>query len=271
MKKIYHLVLVFIAFSCNTVEESHLYSENDKFFENGFHENGNLKYIYELGIDSMYNGSATEFYQSGQLKREFNFVNGLKDSTELEYYESGDIMSLGYWHKGQRWRGHILYYDSLKDVYFTIKNSDTVKATAPLRKVYYYYDLQNSIAYERSFDELWNIKEEKGSCIGITRYSGLKLDRLDTLLLQFYVVDPGWVEHFFTLNIYNDTGNLLESEELKYDSKSGAFHYSSAIDVEGIYKYEGICKMVDQLNDNVKIDTSMVEITVGDVPKTFKL
>jgi len=90
-------------------------------------------------------------------------------------------------------------------------------------------------------------------------------------LLQFYVVDPGCVEHSFMLNVYDINGGLMKSEKLKFDSKSVAFHYSSIIESEGFYKYEGVCTMTDQLNDNVKTDTSTVEITVGKVSQTFKL
>jgi hypothetical protein len=272
MKKIFYISLGLLTLICCSDKfDNKITLEDGILYEYSFYEDGKLKQKSQLNEDSILHGLSEEYYESGIIKNKSNFFQGVIDSVGLEYYPSGDLKALMNWNKGKKWRSHAVYYDSLKDVYFISTNNDTVEVTDPLRKEYYYYDLNEKVAYNRFFDKSGMIINEEGSILAITGYNGVQFEIGDTLNLHYYVVDPGWVEHSLQVSIHNLDKSTIEHEELKINKKHNAFFYSTILTEEGRFKIEAIGEMKDQLFDHIKIDTSSMEITVGVVNEMYEL
>lgn len=241
-------------------------------FENGVlsqitYEKDRIKSISILNEDSVKHGESKSFDENGKLVSISYYVQGLKDSVETKYYSSGDVKMITLWNEGKRYRSERAYYDNLKDVYFTLKGSDTVKVTEKLRKAYRYYDLAGNLVYERRFNKKGDLISEKGNLIALKGYSGLKFERGDTLKLQYYVVDPDWVNHKFVVNFFDNVDTLIRSDSLEINEDHTAFFHVIVLPEEGLFKVEAICTMSDELFDNHKTDISTLDIQVGSLSR----
>lgn len=78
--------------------------ENDSIFSKRFYnkglktgihkswwENGHPKFVYHFNSQGEYNGNVKEWYASGILFRDFNYVNGKETGIQRLWYETGKI------------------------------------------------------------------------------------------------------------------------------------------------------------------------------------
>lgn len=254
--------VLFILLSCESKEKSVVIVENGNLFLKTY-DNEKLISVSKLNEDSVKHGETEVFDSVGNVVQRIYYKLGLKDSIEITYYQSGDVKQVTKWDQGKKFSVEVDYYDGIREEYFEIEEGDTFKITEPLTKAYRYHDFEEQVVYERTFNEKGDLVSEKGSVIAIKGYSGLKFDKGDTLKLQYYVVDPDWVDHKFVVNFSDDNGKLIRSDSLEMNEDYSAFFHIIVLPEEGLFKVEAICTMSDQLFDNHKTDTSTLDIQVG--------
>ncbi len=97
-----------------------------KGFKVGIHrswwDNGMIKFEYHFNDKGQYHGEMKEWYQSGQLLRAFNYVNGKEDGSQKLWKPDGNIKANYQVVNGERF-GLI----GLKKCYTVTVNSDEVK------------------------------------------------------------------------------------------------------------------------------------------------
>jgi len=262
--KIILFAVYIITFACKKhppIDEE-IMMQNKQLILNKYHTNGKIKEKSYLNEDSVKEGLSVVYDDQGNILLELYYNNGKKDSIETEYYISGELKSHKLWNLGKLWGEYVTYYDGLKDIYFTEISNDTFRIEEPLRKSYSYYDQNERIAYQRTYDTLGNLIEQKGNGIIATRVFHPKIDQNDTLHIQYYVANPPWVSKDFFFEIFDETG-LIKTEKQEIDKKFSAVFYKNVFDKPGIYNIRGILTLKDELNENLKKDTINVKIIVG--------
>jgi len=54
-------------------------------------ENGNPKFVYHFNDKGEYNGNVKEWYTSGTLYKDFNYMNGKESGSQKLWYQTGKI------------------------------------------------------------------------------------------------------------------------------------------------------------------------------------
>jgi antitoxin component YwqK of YwqJK toxin-antitoxin module len=67
---------------------------------------------YDNGKMSVHNGKWVEYYESGEVKKEGNYVDGKKEGKWVEYYESGKVEIEKNHVNGKREDKWVWYYES---------------------------------------------------------------------------------------------------------------------------------------------------------------
>lgn len=261
-------LLVFVAFlafsNCDSLkkDKSDIRNEGGKLVERIFYPNGELKEIHHLNFDTLREGISYLFYKNGDTASIVRYYKGFKDSIETKIYPSGFLESLSSWRKGRLFGESISYYDSLKDIYFTERDNDTVKVEEPLKKSYLVYGLDEQVIYSRKFDKSSKLIAENGKTVLLTKLEGNEIYMFDTLAIQYYLASPDWVTREFFINIYNSDGALISSKPQIIDEKHDAVFFETIFKNSGVYKIEAISKFSDDLFENIKLDTVNLELKV---------
>ncbi|MTI23684.1 hypothetical protein [Fulvivirga kasyanovii] len=138
-----------------------------------------------------------------------------------------------------------------------------MRVEEPLKKKHAFFNHLNEIGYEREYDKEGNLITKKGEGILFMKTQSVKLNRNDTFNIHFYLASPDWVTREFYVNKYDSEGNLLKSEQKEIHEEYNAVFYQTTFREAGKYKIEGVSKFIDELIDNVKIDTVELYVQVG--------
>ncbi|EDP70229.1 Hypothetical exported 24-amino acid repeat protein [Flavobacteriales bacterium ALC-1] len=107
----------------DSVASKRFYSKGLKIgIHKAWWKNGNPKFIYHFNDKGEYNGNVKEWYQSGVLYRDFNYINRKEAGSQKLWYETGKIKSNYEVINGERF-GLI----GLKKCYQVTVGSDEVK------------------------------------------------------------------------------------------------------------------------------------------------
>lgn len=226
-----------------------------------------LKEFGTLTLDSVKNGMSILFYPSGDTASIIKYKDGKKDSVETNLYKSGNLKSLRTWKTGHPWGEYIVYFDGLKEVYYTKVGDDTVRVEEPLKKEFNVYNHKGDISYQREYDKSGNLIKETGSGILFFRIEGVEFDKSDTVTIQYYLATPDWVTREFRVDVYDYEDNLVSSDPQKINDEYNAVFYSNKFERGGDYKIIGISNFIDDLTDKVKTDSVSIDIKIKESKK----
>ncbi|MEM9299977.1 MAG: hypothetical protein AAGA64_16570 [Bacteroidota bacterium] len=64
---------------------------------------------------------------------------------------------------------------------------------------------------------------------------------------------------------YDSEGNLLSKELQEVNDEYNAVFYQTTFTTPGVYTFKGISKFIDELSENMKLDTVDLEIEVSGI------
>jgi antitoxin component YwqK of YwqJK toxin-antitoxin module len=102
----------------------------ERWYQNGvkvgvhkaYWDNGNAKFVYHFNNKGEYNGSVKEWYYTGEMVRDFNYVNGKENGSQKMWMQNGNIRANYEVINGERF-GLI----GLKKCYQVSTDSDKIK------------------------------------------------------------------------------------------------------------------------------------------------
>lgn len=100
----------------------HYFEGKKSGLHKGFWENGNNKFIYQFNNMGAYDGNIKEWYRSGEIMRDFNYVNGKENGSQKMWMQNGSIRANYEVVNGERF-GLI----GLKKCYQVTTGSDEIK------------------------------------------------------------------------------------------------------------------------------------------------
>jgi antitoxin component YwqK of YwqJK toxin-antitoxin module len=77
-----------------------IYACNNRLEKKGYYDTGELEVHCELINDSTLDGFYKEFYKSGALKEEVNYLNDKEEGDRIFYHENGMVKSISHYSKG---------------------------------------------------------------------------------------------------------------------------------------------------------------------------
>jgi len=112
-------------------------SDNKKYYLE-YYPSGNIKYKAEMNNDSLFNGTAEEYYDTGELLFKTTFSNGVNNDSAFFYYRNGRVMKKGLF-RNKNFFSWWIEYDTIGNIIskkeylnsnnfseFGIKNSDSI-------------------------------------------------------------------------------------------------------------------------------------------------
>lgn len=94
-----------------------------------YHLNGNLKAQYNF-VDGMMEGAAKTFYENGTIQKQFNFKKGIIDGEFSEYYDDGILQSKIVYVNGMRTGSSTVYDPDKNPILFLTYSSPQVQSSS---------------------------------------------------------------------------------------------------------------------------------------------
>ncbi len=246
----YYTIILFVIIGCQNTKTD----QPKIYIHTEYYETGEVKQNLTFSSsDSLLQGLSTKFYRNKNKMSETYYKDGKKDSTQLNFFESGEIKSIQFWQLGLMRGEFIEYWEGVHDVYYQEIEGDTVRVTGPMLKSYIYYGENEMLLFERLYTKSGLLKSQ----IGISfeaKYNSNKIVRLkDEVSITYYLANPPWVEKKLTFKIWNEQDSLVFFNE--FDAEKDGYNFRWTTTVVGEVRIEAILKLQDILNENQKIDT----------------
>lgn len=242
-------------------------SENDQttstYTDTSYYDSGNIKEINNYINDNKKQGISVSYFENSDTMSVAFYHSGVKDSVETLYYPSGDIKTMSSWQKGILVGEQINYFDEIRRVYYTIKNSDTIRVEEQMISEYLFHDTKGNVKYYRKYNSEGDLIKEEGSGIIIVHklHDLNSIEVNDTIKLQYLLASPRFVHRGLKIVEYHNN-NLIEEKALMINEEYTSAFHNTIVSKPGEYKIYGISFFEDAFNSNVKIDTALYTFLV---------
>lgn len=240
---------------------------------NSGHMNKVLVLIFVVIIFSCNLNNKREYYETGELKSEINYLNGLKHGEEKIYYKGGKIKEINHYSDGVKSGKSTLFYESgnISEQFYYRNNSKEGKAyffydTSDMNlkakinykkgqiigegffyyslggiKKYIYYNKLGEPAYEVNYNSKGGIQEARGTpFIDIVPITDLTFKKDKVYEIFINVAIPPYYEPVVRYGVIDTItldfkSNYREYQLLKSDS---GFIYTFKVDSPQVYTWK---------------------------------
>lgn len=253
------LCILFV--SCTKGKEVEYRYENGKFVKDVYNEKGELTAQVSLNKDTVGDG-VTLYYEDGILKRKIWFKNGKPHGKDISFYPDGSIEQRLQWIQGKRVYERNVYHKDASLPMLVLENGDTViKKVQPFKK-FSFFNSDEEIAFERTYDKEAKLIKTFGKPTVEIYTDPLPGKVGESFHIDFRVATPPYTERNFFIGEMTTSGVVTKVEEYPIDYDFGVVQFDFEPKKAGTYKYVAIYNLYDFNIDSLESDTTLLNIPV---------